>query len=261
MSEKVLKKRKHPDFGTILYDLLLGGEDHTLTSPMEILLNVVEPTETVARSMQDLANKAIGLSGCGSNFAIAIATSSIFPKDVEKTMTSSLEVFRTLSSMMGVVSNASECLAKMRDDRRFMKTAISITDEAVDNVVNLVFSLAESLKETTDKVVSAAIQASELQVSVGKIITTAQTEAATAAKREAEFRERRAEAEMMGDLDGFMEAHNYQQNGGSVGDPTKDIAPQKDKEDEDLSSVDVLLKSLSLCSCKFVYKMLKFYIK
>jgi hypothetical protein len=244
MCEKHSKKLLFPDLARTLYGLLLGKEDSSLTNtPINVLLNTVEPTETVAKCMQNLANKAIGLSACGSCFALAIASSPNFGKAVEETMSSSLDVYKTLSVMMGIECHASECIEKLKSSKSYIIYDIGIHDVIVEMVMTVVASCASSLKATADKVVAAAIQASELQLVVGKMITSAQEEAAATTKREAEFKERRAEAEMMGDLEGFMEAHNYQQRSCSS-NGEKDDSTEKGKEDEDISSVDGLTKKL-----------------
>lgn len=248
MCEKNAKKLFFPNLARSLYGLLLGEENSGITNtPIDVLLNTVEPTETVAICMQNLANKAIELSACGSCFSLAIASSPTFGKAVEETMSSSLEVYKTLSAMMGIECHASECIEKMKGSKLHIIQDIGIHDVIVEMVMTVVASCASSLKATADKVVAAAIQASELQVVVGKIITTAQEEATAATKREAEFKERRAEAEMMGDLEGFMEAHNYHQRGGSANgenDGSAEKDKDKEKEDEDISSVDGLTKKL-----------------
>lgn len=137
-----------------------------------------------------------------------------FNKAVEETMKTGLDVLRTIASMLSIEAHASTCLEKMRNSQHLVLVDKDVHNIIVEMMLTVVRSCAVSLKGTADKAVGATVSASELQDMVEGIISTAKSEAADAARRDAEYEERKADATAMGDLEGFLEAQSMK---GKVG--------------------------------------------
>ena len=206
MVEKVISKQEFPKCATILYGLLMGESDDGMGGPIGCLMNTVEPTETVAQSIQEISTKATEISGCGTSFALATALNSGFNKVVEETMSSGLDVLRSVTSMLGIECHASTCLEKMKSSRTLVIEDKEVHNIIVEMVLTVVKSCAVSLKSTADKVLGAVVSASDLQSHISNIISEARTELEAKAQKDAEYEERKADAEAMGDLEGFLEA-------------------------------------------------------
>ena len=230
--EKTISKHDFPKCAPILYTLLMGESEDGLGGPIGCLMNTVEPTETVAQCIQEISTKSTEISGCSTHFALATALCSGFNKVVEETMSSGLEVLRAVTSMLGIENHASTCLEKMKSSRQLVIEDKEVHDIIVEMMLTVVRSCSVSLKSTADKVLGAVVFASDLQALISNIIHEARADAEAKVQRDTDYAERKAEAEAMGDLEGFLEASKIRPGMKGAESKREDQDSEEDKKTE-----------------------------